>query len=116
MKKKIEHKSVAYDYSEFNNYCSNISLILNDIISVKNNQNTVLSNINNTLPSFLQSSTAAGIYQPLGDYLTVPNFNSTIQDYTTIVMVNNKVSNYLLNDNFNTFSLYWTAIIKSTGL
>jgi hypothetical protein len=21
MKKKIEHKSVAYDYSEFNNYC-----------------------------------------------------------------------------------------------
>jgi hypothetical protein len=90
--------------SEFNNYSSNVSLTLNNIISVNNNQTTLLSNINNTLPSYLQSSAAAGIYQPLGDYLTVPNFNTTIQDYTTIDMVNSKVSNYLLNSNFNTFS------------
>ena len=62
--------------SEFNNYSSNVSLTVSDIISVSHHQTTLLSNINNTLPSYLRSSAADGIYQPL----TVLNSNSTIQD------------------------------------
>ena len=99
--------------SDFNNYSSNINLTINNIISVNNTQNTLLSNINNTLPSYLQSATASSTYQPLGDYLTTPNFNTIIQDYATISMVSNKVLNYLLIDNFNTFSSNLNSTLSS---
>ena len=46
-----------------NNYTSNVSLTLTSIININTSQDTSISNILNTLPSYLQTSTATSTYQ-----------------------------------------------------
>jgi hypothetical protein len=64
-----------------NNYTSNISLTLNSIINKNNTQDTSINNILTTIPSYLQSATAASTYQPIGDYV----LNNTLNNYTSNV-------------------------------
>jgi hypothetical protein len=73
-----------------NNYTSNISFTLNSIININSSQDTSISNILNTLPSYLQSSTASATYQPIGDYA----LNNTLNNYTSNISftLNNIIS------------------------
>jgi hypothetical protein len=59
--------------SDFNNYSSNVSLTLNNIISVNNNQNTSISSITNTIGSLLQISS---FNNTINNYLSIPSFNT----------------------------------------
>jgi 2-keto-4-pentenoate hydratase/2-oxohepta-3-ene-1,7-dioic acid hydratase in catechol pathway len=75
-----------------NNYTSNVSLTLNSIINKNNTQDTSINNILITLPSYLQSATAASTYQPIGDYVV----NNTLNNYTSNVSL---TLNSIINKN-----------------
>ena len=67
---------------EFNNYSSNVSFTLNNIISVNDNQNTSISSITNTIGSLLQTSS---FNNTINNYLYVPNFNTYIQFVSSLL-------------------------------
>jgi hypothetical protein len=75
-----------------NNYTSNISLTLNSIINKNDTQDTSINNILITLPSYLQSATAASTYQPIGDYA----LNNTLNNYTSNISL---TLNSIINKN-----------------
>ena len=73
-------------------YTSDITFTLNSIININVSQDTSINIILNTLPSDLQTSTAASTYQLVGYYVS----NHTLDDYTSNISF---PSNNIINNN-----------------